>query len=199
MGSGNSPSPTPVRNLPERLQGTARPQRRPWPAGEPPGAVPGDQAVASAEGGGVQLEDGGDVVALGHGHQGVHHLLLGVAQPAAGGVLVGVRLRRGLGSGRCVQTPLTAAPGPRERERRRERDLGRKGTGVTTVTQHGRHLHAENSPALPSGLQRRCLDHGVTAGLRAERRGPRPRRPIRHSGRQSGCLRNASRGLGDRP
>lgn len=159
MDSGSSPSPTPVRNLPERLQDPARPQGRP---------IPGDQAVAAAEGGGVQLEDGGDVVALGHGHQRVHHLLLGVAQPAAGGVLVGVRLgRRGLGSGRRVQTPpLTAGPGPQEGEPPGARDRGRKGTASRWSHKTGADIHVENSLALPPGVATAMFR---PRGLRAER------------------------------
>lgn len=58
------------------------------------GTVPRHKAVTSAQSGGVELENGGDVAALGHGDQGVQHLLLGVPQPAPRRVLIGVRLRR---------------------------------------------------------------------------------------------------------
>lgn len=56
--------------------------------------IPWDEAVTSTESGGVQLKNGGNVIAFGHGHQGVHHLFLGISQPASRGVLVRVHLRR---------------------------------------------------------------------------------------------------------
>lgn len=56
------------------------------------GLLPRDEAVASTERRGVQLKNGGDVIALGHRDQGVHHLLLGISQPASGGILIRVHL-----------------------------------------------------------------------------------------------------------
>lgn len=56
-------------------------------------SVPGDEAVSPSQGGRVQLKDGGDVVALRHGHQGIGHLLRGPPAPPRR-VLLGVQLRR---------------------------------------------------------------------------------------------------------
>lgn len=56
--------------------------------------LPWDKAITSTESSGVQLKNGGDVIALRHRDQGVHHLFLGISQPASRGVLIRVHLRR---------------------------------------------------------------------------------------------------------
>lgn len=58
------------------------------------GIVPGDEAIPPTESGGVKFKNGGDVAAFGHGHQWVHHLFLGISQPASRGVLIRIHLRR---------------------------------------------------------------------------------------------------------
>lgn len=58
------------------------------------GILPWNKAITSTESGGVQLKNGGDVIAFRHRDQGVHHLVLGISQPASRGVLIRVHLRR---------------------------------------------------------------------------------------------------------
>ena len=56
------------------------------------GLTPGHHGVPSPQGGGVQLEDGGDLHAIGDGHQRVHHLPLGRPETGTQGLVIRVQL-----------------------------------------------------------------------------------------------------------
>lgn len=54
--------------------------------------VPGYEGVSSSEGGWIQLKYGGDVIAIGDGHKGVHDLLIRRAQTCSQSVMFWVQL-----------------------------------------------------------------------------------------------------------
>lgn len=75
--------PSPATDISSDLLGISHFRTLPW-----------DKAITSTESGGVQLKNGGDVIALRHRDQGVHHLFLGISQPASRGILIRIHLRR---------------------------------------------------------------------------------------------------------
>ena len=120
------------------------------------GLLPRDEAVTSTERRGVQLKNGGDIIALGHRHQRVHHLLLGISQPASGGILIRVHLGRKShqvkDSGRHTLASLQSLHCPQERGRSNREHQQLSGEAPLLQSGHQRRelaTHAKNVYTLP--------------------------------------------------
>ena len=120
------------------------------------GLLPRDEAVASTERRGVQLKNGGDVIALGHRDQGVHHLLLGISQSASGGILIRVHLGRKShqvkDSARYALASLQSLLCPQERGRSTREHQQLSGEVPQLQSGHQRRelaTHAKNVYTLP--------------------------------------------------
>lgn len=133
------------------------------------GLLPRDEAVASTERCGVQLKNGGDVIALGHRHQRVHHLLLGISQPASRGILIRVHLGRKShqvkDSARHTLASLQSLHCPQEQGRSNREHQQLSGEAPPLQSGHQRRelaTHAKNVYTLPHCVAIKMLkQHGA--------------------------------------